>query len=70
MSKKIKNNIKLSYLNKINQLSLENFKGFEKKINLNFSPGINLRSAESLERMQIREYGRKINEETRSKNQK
>ena len=42
MSKKIKNNIKLSYLNKINQLSLENFKGFEKKINLNFSPGINL----------------------------
>tara|TARA_B100000212_G_C27117360_1_gene423354 strand:- start:91 stop:279 length:189 start_codon:yes stop_codon:yes gene_type:complete len=30
----------------------------------------NLRSAESLERMQIREYGRKINEETRSKNQK
>ena len=34
MSKKIKNKIKLSYLNKINRLSLENFKGFEKKINL------------------------------------
>ena len=26
------------------------------------------RSAEALERMQIREYGRKINEETRAKN--
>ena len=33
---------KVSYLNKINKLSLENFKGFEKKINLEFSPGINL----------------------------
>jgi predicted ATP-dependent endonuclease of OLD family len=42
MAKLKKNNNQIFSLNKIKQLSLENFKGFEKKTNLEFSPGINL----------------------------
>ena len=34
--------LELSYLNKISKLSLENFKGFQKKTKIDFSPGINL----------------------------
>lgn len=33
---------KIRYLNKLHKISLENFKGFEKKANIEFSPGINL----------------------------
>ena len=35
-------NHKLHYLNKVHRLALENFKGFEKKTYIEFSPGVNL----------------------------
>ena len=39
MKKKINN---ISYKNKISTLTLNNFKGFQNKTELNFSPGVNL----------------------------